>query len=103
MLAHNNPMLLSLLSLVAALAVGCATAQPAEKPAPGGEETPVYGGIFINHPGNGDPPSFDLQLENTINANRPISPAYNFLVRYSPLEDGQLMPDLAEKWEYSPD
>ncbi len=102
MLAHNYTALLSLLSL-AALVMGCATAQPAAPPVPGGEETPVYGGIFNNHPGNADPPSFDSQYENTINLNRPVASAHNTLVRFSQTEADKTVPDLTEKWEYSPD
>ncbi len=103
MLPHNNIALLSLLSLATALVMGCATAQPAAPPTPGGEETPIYGGILINHPGDADPPSFDLQKENVYNANRSVSPAYNNLITLAPPELEKLVPDLAEKWEYSPD
>lgn len=102
MSVHNNTALLLLLSL-AALVIGCATAQPAAPPAPVGEETPIYGGIFINHPGNADPPSFDSQAESTYNTNRPIAPAYNGLVRFAWSEWDKIVPDLAEKWEFTPD
>lgn len=103
MLSHRKIVLLSLLSLATALFMGCATAQPAAQPAPGLEQTPQYGGILNNHPGNADPPSFDSQLENTYNTNRPFAGAYNTLIRFDSQDPNKLAPDLAEKWEISPD
>lgn len=103
MLSHRRIVLLSLLSLATALLVGCATAQPAAPPATGGEETPQYGGVLINHPSNADPPSFDSQLENTYNLNRPIAATHSSLVRFSPTEANKLVSDLAEKWDASAD
>ena len=103
-MAYRNLALLVLLSLTTALLMGCgATARPAEQAAPGGEETPVYGGILFNHPGNADPPSLDSPFENTYNLNRPVASAQSTLVRYSLTEDNRLVSDLAEKWDVTPD
>ncbi len=65
-------------------------------------EQPRYGGIFTQDT-FADPPHFDLHQLETITALQPLAPCYNLLVQYDPLDTSTLIPDLAERWEISPD
>jgi peptide/nickel transport system substrate-binding protein len=51
----------------------------------------------------GDPPSFDAHQESTYQTLHPASPCYNLLVQYDPKDHTKIIPDLAERWEVSPD
>lgn len=44
-----------------------------------------------------------MHKEATWNTYRPIAPAYDNLVRYNPSGADEIVPDLAEKWEFSAD
>lgn len=57
---------------------------------------------------DGDPPAgFDLHAGSTSNGSYMITPAYNQLVQFDPMvaveSPKSIIPDLAEKWEISPD
>ncbi|MBI2887826.1 MAG: hypothetical protein HYY02_11530 [Chloroflexi bacterium] len=52
---------------------------------------------------SGDPPSFDLHQESTVDTSHPTSPAYDQLVIFDPKDPTKVMGDLAERWEISPD
>jgi peptide/nickel transport system substrate-binding protein len=47
--------------------------------------------------------SFDMYQENSAPLLAQLAPAYSSLLRYDPLDVGKLLPDLAERWEISPD
>ncbi|MBI2887972.1 MAG: hypothetical protein HYY02_12280 [Chloroflexi bacterium] len=84
--------------------LGCApAAQPSAQPAPGAEQKPQYGGVFVTHRAESDTPSFDAHRENTFNLMRPLSSIWDNVVRYSPEDRDKIVPDLAEKWDFSQD
>ncbi|MER3448918.1 MAG: hypothetical protein C4315_03790 [Chloroflexota bacterium] len=88
--------------LTGAAVFGCAP-QPAAptQPAPA-EEKPRYGGVLTGHL-EGDPPSFDLHQESSYAVLHPLAPCYNQLVQFDPYDHTKIIPDLAERWEVSPD
>jgi peptide/nickel transport system substrate-binding protein len=47
--------------------------------------------------------SFDMYQENSAPLLAQLAPAYSSLLRYDPLDVSKLLPDLAERWEISPD
>jgi peptide/nickel transport system substrate-binding protein len=51
----------------------------------------------------GDPPNFDLHQNSTFLVNWAMAPCYNQLVQFEPLNPLQVIPDLAERWEMTPD
>lgn len=54
--------------------------------------------------GPGDPAHFDLDQSPSLVNLWPQSPMYDNLIRFNPLDGGQtIIPDLAQKWEVSPD
>lgn len=75
-------------------------AAPASTPKPATDQ-PRYGGILTVSVG-ADPPSFDVHQETTIAALEPLAPAYDGLVQYDH-HSGNIVGDLAERWEVSPD
>ncbi|MFN8522306.1 MAG: ABC transporter substrate-binding protein [Chloroflexota bacterium] len=67
------------------------------------DASPKRGGV-IKIGGFGDPAHFDLDQSPTIVNLWPQSPMYDNLVRFNPNDGGRtIIPDLAEKWEVSPD
>jgi ABC-type transport system substrate-binding protein len=61
------------------------------------------GGVFTIA-GPGDPAHFDLDQSPSLVNLWPQSPMYDNLIRFNPLDGGQtIIPDLAQKWEVSPD
>jgi peptide/nickel transport system substrate-binding protein len=72
------------------------------RPAEAAGDQPRYGGVF-NQDTFADPPHFDLHQSETITAMQPLAPCYNLLVQYDPMDAGKIIPDLAERWEISPD
>ncbi len=63
---------------------------------------PKYGGI-LRRAQIDDPPNFDL-YSNSTNAMQNVTwPAYNNLLIFDPYNFSKIIPDLAEKWEVSPD
>ncbi|MBI2886458.1 MAG: hypothetical protein HYY02_04545 [Chloroflexi bacterium] len=76
---------------------------PAQSGQPAAETQPQYGGVFSNYSIAADPPSLDLHKENVINLVRTISGAFNNILRHDPFDREKLVPELAEKWEISPD
>ncbi|MDP2952768.1 MAG: ABC transporter substrate-binding protein, partial [Chloroflexota bacterium] len=50
-----------------------------------------------------DPPNFDAHQNTSINMLGPLGPAYNLLVQYDDQDPSKIVPDLAEKWDVSPD
>ena len=96
-------------------AAAAPTAAAAVKaPAPAGATAPANllaaaepnakkGGVFTIA-GPGDPAHFDLDQSPSLVNLWPQSPMYDNLIRFNPLDGGQtIIPDLAEKWEVSPD
>lgn len=65
-------------------------------------EAPQYGGI-LTYGQAGDPPNFDILSSATYMALHVMSPVYNNLVMYDPMDPEKVIGDLAEKWEISPD
>jgi peptide/nickel transport system substrate-binding protein len=65
-------------------------------------EPPRYGGVLVQDI-FADAPHFDLHQTETIAAYLPLAPCYNKLVQYDPLDVTKIIPDLAERWEVSPD
>ena len=89
------------------LLAGCGTAAQA----PAGDQSaatgqPQYGGILKLHWLGSPPTDFDLLKSCASVCSSRVGPAYSQLVRIDPLksaEDAIIMPDLAERWEYSAD
>ena len=85
---------------------GCASSAsgPGEKttPSTSAEDKPQYGGVFASTRLSSDPPSFDIHRESAIDVITSTSANYGLIVRYAPLEE-KVVPDLAERWEYSSD
>ncbi|MBI2907564.1 MAG: ABC transporter substrate-binding protein [Chloroflexi bacterium] len=83
----------------AAPAASPAAPTPSPKPA---ADQPRYGGV-LTKANYEDPPSFDLQQEQTAPAALVLFNVYQGLVRLHPLEHDKIVPELAEKWELGPD
>ncbi|MBI2908794.1 MAG: ABC transporter substrate-binding protein [Chloroflexi bacterium] len=77
-----------------------AAAAPSPSPKPAAEQ-PRYGGVLAIA-ASVDPPSFDIHQETSISALEPTVSAYDGLVQYD-LRTGEIVGDLAEKWEMSAD
>ncbi|MDP2954181.1 MAG: hypothetical protein Q8O76_12810 [Chloroflexota bacterium] len=71
-------------------------------PEPQLSEKPRYGGI-LRIPQKYETPTFDLHQASTIGALHPIAPMYNMLVQQDTQDYTKIVPDLAEKWEVTPD
>jgi peptide/nickel transport system substrate-binding protein len=65
-------------------------------------DTPRAGGVLTMWIG-GDPPNFDVHQNSTYLTQHITAPCYNNLVQYDPLDPQRIVPDLAERWEVSPD
>ena len=86
--------------------LGCApSAQPgATQEAPIAAAEPKRGGILmIPMDATSDPPSFDLHQESTSATSNSAGPLHDNLIKLDPLKPADIVPDLAEKWELSPD
>jgi peptide/nickel transport system substrate-binding protein len=67
------------------------------------EPSAKKGGVFTIA-GPGDPAHFDLDQSPSLVNLWPQSPMYNNLIRFNPIDGGQtIIPDLAQKWEVSPE
>lgn len=75
-------------------------AAPAATPKPAAQAK--YGGL-LTAATTGDPPSFDIQTGNSLVILFPFGMCYNGLVRENEVKPGEIVGDLAEKWELSPD
>ncbi len=103
MLIDPRKLLQALFALSAILIAGCTSASPAPQATDQqAAEKPQYGGMF-NISTAQDPPTFDIQRESTFHTVRPMAPSYNNLIRYAPLDQDKLVPDLAERWDVSQD
>ncbi|MFH1485799.1 MAG: ABC transporter substrate-binding protein [Chloroflexota bacterium] len=76
-------------------------AAPAPTPKPAAEQ-PKYGGVLTILTA-GDPPSFDAHQESTYLMYHAIGPCTSTLLQFDPMENTKAVPDLAERWEASPD
>ncbi|MBI2907553.1 MAG: ABC transporter substrate-binding protein [Chloroflexi bacterium] len=85
----------------AATAPAASPAAPAPTPKPAADQS-RYGGI-LNRANYEDPPSFDLQQEQTAPASLALFNVYQGLARQHPVDHDKTVPELAEKWEVSPD
>ncbi|MFH1484427.1 MAG: ABC transporter substrate-binding protein [Chloroflexota bacterium] len=74
-------------------------AAPAPTTKPAGEQ-PRYGGE-LSLPNPSDPPNLDIHRNVTISLFSPAATVYNGLVAYD--QSNKVVPDLAERWEVSPD
>lgn len=99
---------LLLMASCAPTAAPTPTAKPAlatPKPAAPTPKPPAAvktGGILkIANPG--DPPGYDMHKETSDVVFHPFGPAYSGLLQYSWEKPAEIIPDLAEKWELSPD
>ncbi|MDP2953096.1 MAG: ABC transporter substrate-binding protein [Chloroflexota bacterium] len=78
-----------------------ATPTPAQAPAPAVEK-PRYGGI-LNVQAKADLNNYDLHQTVYAADLHPLEPMFNLLIKTDPKDISQVIPDLAEKWEVSPD
>lgn len=62
------------------------------------EAQPVYGGILLTNV-NTNPPSYDIHQEATLSVPYSFGPCYNSLVKQDPFKVGEIIGDLAERWE----
>ena len=83
----------------AAAAQPTAASKPDAKPASG---TPRAGGELSFVVG-AEPPSFDAHRETTFAMLHPTAPHYSLLVKFNPDKFPEVVPDLAETWDVSPD
>jgi len=92
------------LFLVVFGSVACASAT--QKPTQAEEAsttiTPKYGGVLLSSL-TSDPPSFDAQQEATTETVFTTSPAYDRLLQFDDQDDSKVVPDLVDRWEWSPD
>ncbi|MBI2910268.1 MAG: ABC transporter substrate-binding protein [Chloroflexi bacterium] len=65
-------------------------------------ESPRYGGVLARLTDR-DSATFDLQREQGGDAATTLFNVYQGLVRFHPVDHKRIMPELAEKWETSPD
>ncbi|MDP2953854.1 MAG: ABC transporter substrate-binding protein, partial [Chloroflexota bacterium] len=72
---------------------------PAAKPA---EEKPRYGGV-LTMVQKEDAAHFDTHQMLTIHISHWVDASYSTLIQHDPRDDTKLIPDLAERWEISPD
>ena len=70
------------------------SSKPAEQPRSGGELQFVV---------SAEPPSFDAHRETTFAMIHPTAPHYSLLIKFNPEKYPEVMPDLAESWQISPD
>lgn len=86
--------------------LGC---QPTARPSStdqdaGSVAPPKYGGVLaVPQTTGGDPPSFDVHQEATGDTVGPMSQAYERLLLPDPQDETKVIPDLAERWEWSAD
>ncbi|MBI2907164.1 MAG: ABC transporter substrate-binding protein [Chloroflexi bacterium] len=74
----------------------------ASTPAAAGGETPVYGGtLTVSLRDN--PSTFDVQQAATSSVVTTVTGAYNTLLSWDSVDHNKMTPDLAKKWEVSPD
>ncbi|MBI2886833.1 MAG: ABC transporter substrate-binding protein [Chloroflexi bacterium] len=105
-----NGLLSQRVALLAGIAIGGllagAACAPQPSPSAGGAAPPTdqprRGGVLALTTDN-DPPSFDLHQESTTGMQHITAPAYDGLVMYDPMDPKSIVPDLAERWELTPD
>ncbi|MDP2954144.1 MAG: ABC transporter substrate-binding protein, partial [Chloroflexota bacterium] len=78
------------------------TAPTSPPKAPLAAESPKYGGV-LNLVLREDPPHLDMHLDSIGSMLMALSPNYSLLVQFDPKEPEKVVPDLAERWEISPD
>ncbi|MBI2908313.1 MAG: ABC transporter substrate-binding protein [Chloroflexi bacterium] len=76
-------------------------AAPAATPKPAAGQ-PKYGGV-VTRVMDRDVDHFDVQQGQTAATSVPLFNVYQGLVRLDPIEHQKILPELAEKWEVSPD
>ncbi|MBI2909105.1 MAG: ABC transporter substrate-binding protein [Chloroflexi bacterium] len=72
---------------------------PASKPS---VEQPRYGGI-LTRANPEDPPNLDMHQASSVSVQLALANVYNGLIRLDPVELEKVIPDLAERWDVSPD
>jgi peptide/nickel transport system substrate-binding protein len=103
----RDAVLPALVLAAALLAVGCTTTVPQGEPgsAPAAPAPqPKRGGVLallMNQ--GGDPPSFDLHQESSSAAIEAAGPVYDTLLMFDPADPRRLIPNLADRWDVSPD
>lgn len=90
--------------LLSAAATGAASAFPIAFPQPafGQDGTPKRGGILATAT-TADPPNFDPFSNTSSGPLHVVAAVYSSLVMLDPLNPGEIVGDLAESWEVSPD
>ena len=91
-----------LLVILGSLACASAAPKPTQTEVASSTITPKYGGMLLSSL-TSDPPSFDAQQEATTETVFTSSPAYDRLLQFDDQDDAKLVPDLAARWEWSPD
>ncbi|MBI4498711.1 MAG: ABC transporter substrate-binding protein [Chloroflexi bacterium] len=92
------------LALLLAGAVGCAQQEPQPPPAGGGETTaaqPKRGGVLAGP--FGEPAKADIHTEASIGGPSNVGQIHRGLITMSPEDWKTIVPDIAQRWEISPD
>ncbi|MER3450597.1 MAG: peptide ABC transporter substrate-binding protein, partial [Chloroflexota bacterium] len=90
-------------ALGGAALLGCRPTERLTQPGPSpAAETPRYGGVLTVRL-DADPAHFDLHQHVSYTVLWPVAACCNQLVQFDPLDHTKLIPDLAERWEVSPD
>ncbi|MDP2952110.1 MAG: ABC transporter substrate-binding protein, partial [Chloroflexota bacterium] len=76
-------------------------ARPTPVTTPSGEQ-PRYGGILKSN-NLEDPPHLEFTQVKSAYALQPLNSIYSMLVQNDPQDETKIIPDLAERWEVSPD
>jgi peptide/nickel transport system substrate-binding protein len=92
--------MIRLTSLAAGLAATAAISLA--PPAVADDATPVRGGI-LTYALTAEPPNFDCTAGATFGVLQTVRPHYSGLIKFDPDRYPDVMPDLADKWEISPD
>ncbi|MGE0541899.1 MAG: ABC transporter substrate-binding protein [Dehalococcoidia bacterium] len=66
-------------------------------------ETQATKGGTLNYHINADPPSLNLWEESTYIVPRSMAPIYNQLVKLNPMDESEVVADLAKSWEFTND
>lgn len=83
--------------------LGCSSAERPAQPGPSpAAEAPRYGGVLTVRL-DADPAHFDLHQHVSYTVLWPVAACCNQLVQFDPLDHTKVIPDLAERWEVSPD
>lgn len=102
---RHRTALAGFLGLTIALGLACAPAAQQGESTPGQPAgQPKRGGLLVRLMNQaGDAPSFDLHQESTSATTESAGPMYDNLIMFNPIKPDEIVPDLAHKWDLSPD